>query len=221
VFLRESRSSLVFALARANDNRTLDDGGTLAIMADFWNLRATDIVLLIGNLVMIWVVAKAPGWAVSAQWRLQLQKEGRDRRLRVFTTLMRTRAMTISPDHVQALNMIDVEFCSESISDQQIREAWRHYLHNLNIGITGADKQKIDAWNSKNRDYLADLLSKMGTALGYKFDFPYIKENVYYPQGHVDVEGNVLAIQSGLVELLKGEKSLKMEVANPIFFRER
>ena len=114
---------------------------------DFWNLKGTDIVQLIGTIVMVWVVAKAPAWAVNAQWLLQLKKEERDRRLWIFKALMRTRAAPLSADHVQALNLIDVEFCSDSESDKAVREAWRRYRQHLDLD-TGSDAEKITALTS-------------------------------------------------------------------------
>jgi hypothetical protein len=181
----------------------------------FWNLKASDCVLLLGNLVMIWAVIKAPKWAVEAQWKLQLKKEERDRRLWIFKTLMSTRATPISPEHFQALNLIDVQFCSTSNSDIAIREAWSSLLANLNTNmVTETDEARINTWVTRNRDLLADLLSKMGAALDYKFDFTYLKEHSYYPKGHGDLNGYILTSQKGWAEVLSGNRALKMEIVN-------
>ena len=114
-------------------------------MDSFWNLKASDIVLLIGNAVMIWAVIKAPKWAVEAQWKLQLKKEDRDRRLWIFKTLMKTRATPVVPEHVQALNLIDVEFSANSTADKDVQDAWKNLLTNLNIRV-GEEQQQINAW---------------------------------------------------------------------------
>ena len=182
---------------------------------DFWNLKASDVVLLIGNAVMIWAVIKAPKWAVEAQWKLQLKKEERDRRLWIFKTLMKTRATPVSPEHTQALNLIDVEFCSGSEEDKAVRQAWSNLLNNLNSGLgLEMDEGRLQVWGMKNKDFLAELLSKMGAALNYKFDFTYLKEHSYYPKGQGDLNDSIVAVQSGWVEVLKGNRALKMEITN-------
>ena len=48
--------------------------------------------------------------AVQVQKRLDRLREEHGRKIWIFKTLMATRAAVLSPDHVQALNMIDLEF---------------------------------------------------------------------------------------------------------------
>ena len=67
-------------------------------------------VMTISDWLMIIAVLLAPLIAVQVQKWLEHHRENRERKLRVFKTLMATRAATVSPDHVQALNMIDLEF---------------------------------------------------------------------------------------------------------------
>src|ERR1035441_8952356 len=102
----------------------------------FWDIRASDAFLVLATAVtsgvMIWAVIQAPKWAVKVQWNLQLLKEERDRRLTLFKTLMATRATPVDFRHVQSLNMIDVEFSSDSSEDVAVRGAWKDYLDALN-----------------------------------------------------------------------------------------
>ena len=55
-------------------------------------------------------VLLSPLIALQVSDRLQQSRERRQRKVHVFRTLMATRAAALAPDHVQALNVIDVEF---------------------------------------------------------------------------------------------------------------
>ena len=73
------------------------------LLQGFWTLR-------IGDVITILAVLLAPYFAVHIQWRIQRRKEKQDRKLWISRTLMATRATPLAVDHVQALNVIDVEF---------------------------------------------------------------------------------------------------------------
>jgi hypothetical protein len=49
-----------------------------AVSQPFWNLKASDLFLVLASVitsaVMIWAVIQAPKWAVNIQWELQLRK---------------------------------------------------------------------------------------------------------------------------------------------------
>jgi hypothetical protein len=107
----------------------------------FWEIR-------IGDLIMIAAVLAAPFAAVFAQWHLQLRREGRERKMAILKALMANRANAVANARVEALNMIDVEFNSESPSDSEIREAWKIYLEHLNKEQGKSDKPKvINLWS--------------------------------------------------------------------------
>ena len=158
------------------------------------------VITAIATGVMIWAVYVAPQRAFDAQWRLQLTSAARERRLQVFRTLMATRANALQYRHVEALNLIDVEFSEPSEKD--IRDAWKAYLDHLNTYAVDATQQpdevkRKDLQNQseeRRKDLLAELLQKMGARLGYAFDFTYLKGRAYYPQGH----GNEAEEQSQL-----------------------
>lgn len=74
---------------------------------------------------MIVAILIAPFLAVFAQRQIDLWREQRQRKLWVFKTLMATRGRTLSPEHVQALNMIELEF--QKSSEKPILDAWKEY----------------------------------------------------------------------------------------------
>jgi hypothetical protein len=65
--------------------------------------KFTDVAIVVATLL-------GPILAVQAQKWLERDRVVRDRRLQVFRTLMTTRAMNLSPAHVEALNAVPVEF---------------------------------------------------------------------------------------------------------------
>jgi len=179
-------------------------------------LTETDVQLITGatqlitSAVMVWAVIKAPAWAVRAQWDLQLKAEERQRRLQVFKSLMATRANPVHEHHVEALNLIDVEFHTASKEDREIRLAWKTYLDQLIQNTTDVEegktsKEHSDAREQRRQNLLAQLLFKMGSTLGYNFegfDFIYLKERAYIPQGHVDQAAEHQQLRRGLIEMI-------------------
>lgn len=170
----------------------------------FWELR-------IGDLITVGAIVAAPFGALWAQWKLQLRQEQRNRRLLVFKTLMRTRSSVAHVDHVQALNLIDVEFASDNEDDIAIRTAWNKYLDHLRTSQGDTEESKRN-WGEKRGDYLAELLHKMGQHLGYSFDFTYIKDRAYIPDFHNEYSAIEFEGKKGWMEIVTGQKPLKMEV---------
>lgn len=67
-----------------------------------------------------------PVLALFTQRLLDHLRENKERRVQLFLTLMRTRATPLAPDHVNALNSIDVVF--DGGRDQKVRDAWSKLL---------------------------------------------------------------------------------------------
>ena len=87
-------------------------------------------LMTISDVLMIVAVLVAPFLAVFAQKQIELWRERRARKLWVFKTLMATRGRALSVEHVQALNMIDLEFTKAS--EKEILSAWKLYHDHLN-----------------------------------------------------------------------------------------
>ena len=159
--------------------------------------------------MMIAAVIIAPFLAVFAQRQLDNLREIRGRRLSVFRSLMATRAAILSPDHVQALNMIDLEFTGNRF--KKVRIAWKEYLDHL-CSLNGLDSKKqeenLPTWSTKRDDLLAKLLQEMGNRLGYKFDSVQIKRGIYSPQAHADVEQEQNLLRKALLEVLAGKREI-------------
>ena len=164
----------------------------------------TDAIIIIATLV-------APLLAVQAQKCLERFREDHDRKLRVFKTLMATRAASISSEHVQALNMIDLEFQGQKY--KFVRTEWKTYLDHLSS--YPKEKEQLQAiWDEKRIDLLAQLLIAMGQSLGYEFDHVHVKKGIYAPEAHSDIENENIMLRRGLIRLLYGDASVKMDVVS-------
>ncbi len=167
-----------------------------------WTIKVTDIV-------MIFAVALGPIIAVQLTRYLDDRKEIRGRKLWVFKTLMATRAYTLSPQHVEALNRIDLEFSPKNKHEKKVLGYWRQYLD-----LLGDKLLPPDQWGVRRMDLLVELLYQMGISLGYDYDKTEIKNGTYSPVAHGRIEEQQEAIRQGVVDLLQGKRVMPMWVVN-------
>jgi hypothetical protein len=161
--------------------------------------------------LMIVAIIVAPILAVQVQKVLERYREDRARKLNVFKTLMATRATTVSPQHVQALNMIDLEF--KGAKYKEIADAWKTYLDHLDHFPKDDEKQQ-PVWHGRRMDLLGKLLIEMGKSLGYAFDEVHVKRGIYAPEAHAKSDAEEQLIRMGLVKLLYGDGRLKMDITS-------
>ena len=86
-------------------------------------MSLTDLITIVALLV-------APFLAVFAQKQIEIWREKKSTKVWIFKTLMATRGRTLSLEHVQALNMIDLEFNNHR--DKAVIHAWKEYHNHLN-----------------------------------------------------------------------------------------
>ncbi len=173
--------------------------------------------------LMIAAIVISPLIALRVQTFLQDRVEKRERKLRIFKTLMGTRATPLHVDHVAALNMIDLEFSSKIKKEKPVVDAWREYLvHFESIPqkpstdsaqeVQNNYQANLSAWNLKTTDFLAELLHTMSKALNYDFGKAHLKKGIYHPEGHVNLERDQNLLRISLIRVLNGWQELKMEV---------
>lgn|SRR3990167_1410222 len=159
----------------------------------------------------ILAIVIAPLVAVQVQKRLEIFREERGRKLWIFKTLMATRAATVSAEHVQALNMIDLEFREKRY--RNATTAWKTYLDHL--GSYPKDVENLQPiWGERRVNLLTNLLLEMGRSLGYEFDEVHVKKGIYAPEAHGRLEDENMLIRRGLLRLLYGDAELKMKVTS-------
>ena len=172
--------------------------------------------MTINDGLMVLAVLVSPFLAVFVQRIIEEHKEKRGQKLWVFRTLMATRANKISPEHVQALNSIDLFFDKEG-SEKEIIEKWEEYLDHLALQLHENDpdyKAKLDSWTQKGNDLFAELMSLMGKKVGYHFDKVKLKKGIYSPKGHGDIESDIFIIRKGIVDIFAGKAGLPIRPFN-------
>jgi len=171
-----------------------------------------DAVIWVG-LSTVFATLLGPVLAVQAQKFLEARRGLKDQKMRIFSTLMATRASRLSPDHVQALNMIDLAFNGGSRSRQRtetdVLDAWRDYLDHLNSRF---NEQSADRWNEKQNEFLITLLSSMAADLGLRYDRVLLRNGAYIPQGHMDIESEQHRVRRLAISVLSGEQPISMNV---------
>ncbi len=165
----------------------------------------------ISDWIMIGAVLLAPVIAIQVQKFIENYKEKRGRRLAIFRTLMATRATAMAPQHVEALNMIDIEFYGIN----KITDAWKVYLDHLGSYPKPDETDytaKLDACTKKSQDLLVDLLHEMSKELNYNFDKVHLRRAVYIPQGHAEIEFEQNVIRRSMVDMFLGNKTFPVTI---------
>lgn len=150
--------------------------------------------------------ALGPVFAVMISFWRDDRKERRNRRLEVFKTLMATRQIPISNDHVTAINLVEVEF----YKCHGVETAWKYYKDHLHTGPEDA------AWRDRKENLLAKLLTEIASVLGFKIAAIDIFKGGYAPQGWASRDTLTLSVQQFIRDLSLGKKVLPVRVApNP------
>lgn len=125
------------------------------------------------------------------------------RRMDVFRTLMRTRRMRLSPDHVGALNLVEIEFCGE----KAVIESWKGYWTSLRQPLP-ADANRQQQFLRGQESILTKLLDAIAKTLRFNIEQMEILEGGYVPQGWVDDDQNLRIMRALILEILNGRRGL-------------
>ena len=186
--------------------------------------KEVDMPIIFGmewkDIIMTVAVILGPILAVRSQKIIETIREKRQRRVDLFRTLMATRAEPLNRNHVQALNMIDIEFYGRMIplirtryqtrAEQAVTHAWKIYNSHLN---KLADYQSPDGW-MRTQELLSDLLYELSNALGYDFDKVQLQRDCYRPiayQQHEDMQKNLF---TNMDAILSGNKAIPMYIVS-------
>jgi len=176
------------------------------------NMETKDWIIVLATLL-------GPILAVQAQKWIEGVREQRARKLRVFTQLMATRAARLSPEHVQAINMIDLVFYGgftfgihrRTRKEQAILNAWREYHDNLCNGAELTETQQQAHFAQRNELFL-NMLYAISQDVGFTFDRVQLKRGAYTPIAHEQIEADQNALRRVLLNALSGESPLSMKV---------
>src|SRR6185312_613607 len=184
----------------------------MACPEGFWCLQFKDwlnILILIATMVAIVV---GPIVAVKITLRNEDRKEIRRRKYQTFHSLMKTRRVTLSAEHVTALNVIQIEFHD----DDKVIAAYKRYIENLSesFPVNGTQLEK-DRFLEKRDDVFIELMFEMGRHLGFTLDKRELAKYSYTPQGWVNVEGEQNALRTLALELLLGKRPIPVAPFQP------
>lgn len=153
-------------------------------------------------MIEILAILFSPVIAVGVTLWYQGRRERRERKERLFTTLMANRkAFPPTYEFVAALNLIDVVF---SDSPQVVR-LWHEYYD-----LLGSEGN----YSARQHKYI-ELLSEMARKLGYKRLQQTDIDKYYSPQAHVDQSELQYQLQRELLRVLQGTGELRAEPREP------
>lgn len=186
-------------------------------------METTVVGIRAGEWLTIAAALLGPILAIQAQKWLERSQARRAMKDGIFRTLMATRAALLAPEHVQALNMIDIAFYGRRIFGRQLQTgaerkvctARRSYFDVLNNAPEDVQSDsQYRTWESLRSDRFFALLEQIAVAQNFEFDPTELRRAVYSPVKHGAIEGEQEAIRSGLAKLFKGETALPMRVVN-------
>jgi hypothetical protein len=162
----------------------------------------------LAEILTIIALLLSPLIALQVSETLAHIKDKKQRRFHVYRTLMASRAVRLATDHVEALNLIDVEFHGSDKKSKSVLSAWKAYLDHLN----SEREPNTAVWDSKRDDLFVDLLYEMSRHVGYDFDKTHIRRTSYYPIGHGDIELDQYIIRKALRGILEGNLSFPIRL---------
>lgn len=158
-----------------------------------------------------------PILAVQAQKAVEAFREKRRRKSFLFEQLMATRASRLSPEHVRALNMIDLVFYGDRVlgiqrrttKEQRVLDAWKEYHDHLNNKV---EDGHLSLWGAQGEEIFTNLLYAAAQDLGFKFDRVQLKRGSYSPVAHGEIEAEQTELRKAALSLVTGKHALNMNV---------
>jgi hypothetical protein len=154
-------------------------------------------VLWVTGCLSVVAIMAAPLAALWVQRKIEDSKALRSRRQAIFEALWVNRRRQFWINRIDALNMIDVEF----IGEEKVLSAWRALFAHYGSEHPGLND---DQMFREREELFATLVYEMGQVLKYKFDRTYVRDNIYRPKFHFDLDTMELETRRMNHSLLKG-----------------
>ena len=167
-----------------------------------------DWTLKLGDIAIVLATCLGPILAVQAQKWVERGQQQQQRRIAIFRTLMATRRQALSPAHVEAINVIPIEFYAKSGKLLEIVNAWKAYIDHLYKDTSQA------TWAEHRESLFNSLIEKIGKYLGFDFNSVEISREFYSPRGHAAIESDQEIIRQGLAKVFRGEMAIPMAVTS-------
>ena len=138
-------------------------------------------VLWANGLFSVLAIMGAPISALWIQRKIEEDNALRQRRQTIFNALWVNRRRQFWLARVDALNMIDIEF----IGHQRVLDAWQElFAHYERTDHPGNPEQIFN----EREELFATLLYEMSQVLKYKFSRTYVRDNIYRPILHGEMD---------------------------------
>lgn len=157
--------------------------------------------------ITIAAILLGPVLAVIAADRIRIRSEVRERRIKIFRTLLTTRGQPFSLTRVEAINLVGIEFSPDIRKERATFFAWRDYAKHLDHEM---DPTTQSDWEKEESNLLDNLLLQMSSQLGYELSKSHLEEASYYPI-HARFSDELNFNMRGLVvEILEGRRSVNI-----------
>jgi hypothetical protein len=171
----------------------------------FWSFRLADFLNSLILLVTIWAIIYGPARAVEITRRQESLRDAVARKRRILSALMRTRKVAMNPDHVGALNEIQLEFSD----DQDVIAAYRAYIANLSETVPPPGNA-LENFLTRRTDLFFDLLHAISKAADVGIDRHELDRLAYVPTGWLTEQEEQRLLRVSLMDILQGRKALHM-----------
>jgi hypothetical protein len=175
-------------------------------------LMQYEFTVKITDVIMIAALFLGPIVAVQLTEFLRRREDRQKRRVHIFRTLMATRLSCLAVQHVEALNLVELEFHTSAPQDKKVVDNWKMYLSHMNNGDSYVP---AEGWDQRRQELLINLLYEMGLAIDYSFDKSSIKTGAYAPRGYANTEFQNNEIRRLWLEIVQGHRGLPMVPFQP------
>lgn len=149
-----------------------------------------------GEILIAGCTLASPILAVLATRVVDAWRDSRARKNAVFVSLMSTRRAQLTPEHVQALNLIEIEFAGSAGVNAELK-VYMNLMEERAPPLSRFEKDQavISAYRQADEDLIrrrrrafGSLVQALGKKLGRNVDRYDIIEGGYYPGGWAEAE---------------------------------
>jgi hypothetical protein len=140
-------------------------------------------------------------------------KDRKEKRERIFRTLMSTRGFRAFPVHVEALCAVEVEWSGKS--DTKVHSAWKAYnchLNKQNVPPDDKDPQNV-AWRNDLENLFAELIVAIAESVGKPLDKTDVTRGAYGPRVWWEQEQEESFLRKSLISIINNGKALTVPVS--------
>jgi hypothetical protein len=150
-----------------------------------------------------------PILAVAITRSQDRRREVRQKKLEILRALMKTRRLQLDPEHVSALNLIELDFYGRDA----VIIPYKAYIVHLNSPLPRLAEQ--NRFFEERHSLFLSLLHALGHELGYKFDKHDLRHFGYTPTGWHDDQNRVRHNAALLTDILEGTRALPVTPMQP------